>query len=195
MQFENTGMGSDGDDDALTELKPRVNIMLSLERQRGTRALLVGSSSSLSSSDTRKSRFNDRPLYGSPILAASDCFTTRSSEYNDSKDTSTKSDIDTIASVSDGSLFDNSNKSDNSKQNDTKNPQHRRESMKEFFDRRLNRIRSSFYQVNPSNNVPLFVSTGKQILAFIVGFKKIPLACFYLATKRCICFFRLRTKK
>lgn len=181
MQFENTDMGSDDDDDdAVTELKPRVK----LERQRETRALLAGSNSSLSSSDTRTSRFNDRPLDGSLILAASDCFTTRSSEYNDSN-TSTKSDVDTRESVSDGSLFDNSNRSDKNKQNGTKSPKHQRESIKEFFDRRLNRIRSSFYLENPSHNVPLFVSSGKQILAFVVDFEKIPWVRFYLATKRC----------
>lgn len=170
-------MGSDDDDcddDAPTELlKPRVKMMMTLEGQHGTSSLLAGSNSSLSSSNTRKSRFNNRPLDGSPMLAAIDCFTTTRS-----RSISTKVDLDLDATptaaeraVSDNSFFVNSNKSDNnSNQNGT--AKNRRESTKELFDRRLNRIHSSFYQENPSYKVPLFVSSGKQILAFVVGFEK-----------------------
>ena len=48
----------------------------SLSSSLGRAALqtLTGSNCSQSSSDTRTSRFNNRPIYGSPMVAARDCF-------------------------------------------------------------------------------------------------------------------------
>lgn len=157
MKDENTAVGCSSYD-ALTDLKPCGK--QSLERQYATRgSLLAGSNSSYSSNETRRSRFNDRPVIGSPMYAARECFSRKS---EDSHIGNSLWDELNVTAKTLSSEFENSVEE---KKNGIKVFKQRAmsqiETAKDLFEKRMRRIDSSFFRENPSHKVPRFVPNGE----------------------------------
>lgn len=141
MKDENTAVGCSSYD-ALTDLKPCGK--QSLERQYATRgSLLAGSNSSYSSNETRRSRFNDRPVIGSPMYAARECFSRKS---EDSHIGNSLWDELNVTAKTLSSEFENSVEE---KKNGMKVFKQRAmsqiETAKDLFEKRMRRIDSSFF--------------------------------------------------
>ncbi len=167
MKDENSDDGCNSYD-ALTDLKPCGK--QSLGQQYATRgSLLAGSNSSYSSNETRRSRFNDRPVIGSPMYAARECFSRKS---EDSHLGNSLWDELNLTAKTLSSEFDNSR--DDSYKGEKKNgmkvlkqrAMSQIESAKDLFEKRMRRIDSSFFRENPSHKVPRFVPNGENLNGF-----------------------------
>ena len=164
VQNENAALAS-SIGDTLTDLKPGAPLD---RRQSGPRNFMAGSNSSCSSNEARTSRFNDRPVAGSPMLAARECFSTSSDRSQISS-----SMVDYLSISAKGKATNSS--SDSSQRSDKSSgiklfhqkAKNKIETTKEILDRRMNRIGKSFFRENPSQKVPRFVPNGKGILGFV----------------------------
>jgi len=160
MQDENAALGSSDSYDELTDLKPCVKLSRSIERQFGNRTLMAGSNSSYSSNETRTSRFNDRPVIGSPMFAARECLSTSEGSHANALWDELNVTSKTVSSLD---SFD-SNSLRSEKKSPIKKlyqpfPKSQIETAKEMFERRIRRIDSSFFRENPTQKVPRFVPT------------------------------------
>ncbi len=169
MQDENAALGSSDSYDELTDLKPCVKLSRSIERQFGNRTLMAGSNSSYSSNETRTSRFNDRPVIGSPMFAARECLSTSEGSHANALWDELNVTSKTVSSLD---SFD-SNSLRSEKKSPIKKlyqpfPKSQIETAKEMFERRIRRIDSSFFRENPTQKVPRFVPTGKSMLCILV---------------------------
>ena len=174
MENDNTDTTSDGDD-ALGELKPigkaRMSRMSLQRRPLGFLAAFhrsslfsSGTGSMSSGSETRMTRFNDRPVCESPMLAAREYFVR--SCHNESQRAFFELSFEpTARNISSKSvLTDRSRSSErsNGSKRFEQEAKNRIETTKELFERRMKRINPKFFEENPIQKVPRFGPNGKE---------------------------------
>jgi len=165
----------DGHDDCQTELVTKTaqkNVVITPVRRRSS--LLKRSNSGVKRRKSRTSRRNDRPVIGSPMLDASECYSCpiKDLSLGDCKEEDPEGSFLEEMFASEGNTDnDKHNEFNRIIQSEREFQQHHAkqqvESTKEFMARRLNRVNMKFFKQNPSKKVPKFnrseLSLGGQL--------------------------------